>query len=169
VGADLEVLARQIWLYMLANVHYQIVTGEVVSPPDRFWYYLRDLLYGIQNAAETFQLKLEHLVGREAPRGVILSGAVGTDVPSLRNFLEVLSRYGLEYDSDNVDYFSPSRECFFINDRAAAVDAPDLTPPDLSPTSHAAYLNEKDARLQSWQVDLDATEADLKRTREEME
>ena len=77
VGADLEVLARQIWLglgpnptvleqhqifYMLANVHYQIITGEVVSPPDRLWYYLHDLVYGIQNAAMSFQLKLEHLV-----------------------------------------------------------------------------------------------------------
>ena len=77
VGADLEVLARQIWLglgpnptvleqhqifYMLANVHYQIITGEVVSPPDRLWYYLHDLVYGIQNAATSFQLKLEHLV-----------------------------------------------------------------------------------------------------------
>jgi hypothetical protein len=35
--------------YMLANVHYQIATSEVLPPPDRFWYYLLDLPLGIQN------------------------------------------------------------------------------------------------------------------------
>jgi hypothetical protein len=50
-GQDLEVLARQIWhglgpnpimsdrrqmFYMLANVHHQITTGEVLPPPDHF-------------------------------------------------------------------------------------------------------------------------------------
>jgi hypothetical protein len=29
--------------YMLANVHHQITTDEVLSSPDHFWYYLLDL------------------------------------------------------------------------------------------------------------------------------
>jgi hypothetical protein len=40
--------------YMLASVHHQISTSEVLSPPERFWYYLPDLPYGIQNAAVSF-------------------------------------------------------------------------------------------------------------------
>ena len=40
--------------YMLANVHHQIATSEVHPPPDRFWYYLPDLPFGIQNAAASF-------------------------------------------------------------------------------------------------------------------
>jgi hypothetical protein len=79
LGVDLKVLARQIRLdlglnptvleryqmcYMLVNIHYQIATGEVLSPLDCFWYYLPDMLYRIQNAATAFQLELEHLVSR---------------------------------------------------------------------------------------------------------
>jgi hypothetical protein len=33
--------------YMLANVHHQITTSEVLPLPDRFWYYLPDLSFGI--------------------------------------------------------------------------------------------------------------------------
>lgn len=33
--------------YMLADVHYQITTGELLPLLDRFWYYLLDLPYGI--------------------------------------------------------------------------------------------------------------------------
>jgi hypothetical protein len=41
--------------YMLANIHHQIATSEVLPPPDRFyWYYLLDLPFGIQNAAASF-------------------------------------------------------------------------------------------------------------------
>jgi hypothetical protein len=40
--------------YMLANVHHQIATGEVLPPPDRFWHYLPDLPFGIQNVAASF-------------------------------------------------------------------------------------------------------------------
>jgi hypothetical protein len=39
---------------MLANVHRQITTGEVLPPPNRFWYYLSDLPFGIQNAVASF-------------------------------------------------------------------------------------------------------------------
>ena len=47
--------------YMLANVHHQIATGEVLPTPDRFWYYLLDLPFGILNVAVSFQLEQEHL------------------------------------------------------------------------------------------------------------
>jgi hypothetical protein len=39
---------------MLANIHYQIITTEVLPLPDRFWYYLLDIPYGIQNALASF-------------------------------------------------------------------------------------------------------------------
>jgi hypothetical protein len=41
--------------------------------------------------------------------------------------------------------------------------------PDLSPRSHAAYLLEKEDHLLSWQVDLEATEAELKCQRQDVE
>jgi hypothetical protein len=82
--ADLEVLAQQIYhglvsnptmsehhqmFYMLANVHYQIATSEVLPSPKHFWCYLSDLSFGIQNAVMSFHLELdlEHLVSRETP------------------------------------------------------------------------------------------------------
>jgi hypothetical protein len=40
--------------YMLANIHYQIITGEVLPLPECFWYYLLDLPFRIQNAAASF-------------------------------------------------------------------------------------------------------------------
>ena len=67
--ADLKVLAQQIrhalgpnptmldrrqMFYMLTSIHHQIATGEVLPPPDRFWYYLQDLPFGIQNTAVSF-------------------------------------------------------------------------------------------------------------------
>lgn len=137
------VLERRQMFYMLASVHYQIATGEVLSPPDCFWYFLLDLPYGTPNVSSLFQLKLEHLVSREALHDVILSGASGTDVPSLRNFLEILSGLRPEYDSNDTGYFRPSRECFFIADGACIDTSPNLTPLDLSPTSPAAYHKEK--------------------------
>ena len=53
--------------YMLTNVHHQITTSEVLSPPDCFWYYLLALPFGIQDAAASFQMELEHLISREVP------------------------------------------------------------------------------------------------------
>jgi hypothetical protein len=47
--------------------------------------------------------------------GAILFGATGTNAPSLGVFLEILSGNGSEYNSDDVDYYSPSRECFHID------------------------------------------------------
>lgn len=52
------------------------------------------------------------------PCGVILLGTAGTNVPSLHNFLEILSGNGPEYASNNTGYFSPSCECYFIGDKA---------------------------------------------------
>jgi hypothetical protein len=69
LGADLEVLVHQIWrglglnptvsercqmFYMLANVHHQITTNEVLLLPYHFWYYLPNLPFEIQNAAASF-------------------------------------------------------------------------------------------------------------------
>lgn len=42
-------------------------------------------------------------------------------------------------------------------------------PPDLSPTSHAAYLKEKPEHLHTRQADLDVAQIKLERRREEME
>ena len=55
--------------YMLANIHHQITIGQVLPPPDHFWYYLLDLPFRIQNMATTIQLELEleHLISREVP------------------------------------------------------------------------------------------------------
>lgn len=116
--------------------------------------------------AASFHLKLEHLVSREVPCGVILSGAGRTDVSSPHNFLEILLGYRLEYDSNDARYFSPSCECFFIGGGATVEHAPELNPPDMSPTSCASYLKEKVALLQPQPMDLDASEAKLKRRRE---
>ena len=40
--------------YMLANIHRQIATGEVLLLPDCFWYYLLELPFGIQNMVASF-------------------------------------------------------------------------------------------------------------------
>jgi hypothetical protein len=63
----------------------------------------------------SFQLELEHLINHNAPWSTILSGAVGTDVPSLRAFLEILSGNGPEYDSDGIDYNNPPCMCYHID------------------------------------------------------
>jgi hypothetical protein len=125
---------------MLANVHHQITTREVLPRPYRFWYYLPDPPFRIQIVAASFQLELEHLISREASRSAILSGTVGTDVPLLCTFLEILSGNGLEYDSDDIDYNAPPRMCYHIDGEDLAEEAPELTPPDQSPRSHVAYL-----------------------------
>jgi hypothetical protein len=110
--------------YMLAKVHHQIATGEVLLPPDHFWYYLPDLPFGIQNAATSFQLELEHLISRKVPQSAILSSAAGTDVPSLRIFLEILSVNSPEYDFDNIDCYAPPHMCYHINGEDPLEEAP---------------------------------------------
>jgi hypothetical protein len=47
----------------------------------------------------SFQMELEHLISREVLQ---------------RTILGILLRNGLEYDSDDVDYYSPSYEYFHI-------------------------------------------------------
>ena len=88
-------------------------------------------------------MELEHHISHEAPRSAILSSAAGTNVLSLHTFLEILSGNGPEYDSDDIDYYSPSLMCFHIDGDNPIVDAPELTPPNQSPRNHAAYLHEK--------------------------
>jgi hypothetical protein len=52
-------------------------------------------------------MELEHLIRNEAPLCTILFGATGTDVPSLRTFLEILLGNSLKYDSDDIDCYVP--------------------------------------------------------------
>jgi hypothetical protein len=56
---------------VLANVHHQIATSEVLLPPNRFWYYLPDPLFEIQNVTVSFQMELEHLISHEVPWSAI--------------------------------------------------------------------------------------------------
>jgi hypothetical protein len=75
-------------------------------------------------------MELEHLISREAPRSTILSSAAGTDVLSLRTFLEILLGSDSEYDSDDVDYSAPPCICYHIDGDVIAEEAPKLTPSD---------------------------------------
>jgi hypothetical protein len=84
------------------------------------------------------QLELKYLISRTAPRSPILSGAVGTDVPSLRAFLETISGNGPEYDSNDIYYDAPACMCYHIDGEDLAEEAPKLTPPDQSPRSRVA-------------------------------
>jgi hypothetical protein len=113
--------------YMLANVHHQITTSKVLLSLGHFWYYLVDLPFRIQNAAMSFQMDLDHLISREAPWSTILSGAAGTNVPSLCTFIEILSGNGPEYDSDDIDCYAPSRMCYHIDGEFLAEEAPGLS------------------------------------------
>ena len=60
----------------------------------------------------------------------------------------------MEYDSDDVDYYSSSRECFHINGGIPTDDAPELAPPDLShPRSCGGYHRKKAVhRRPSWRM-----------------
>ena len=98
--------------------------------PNCFWYYLPDLPFGIQNAAASFQMEQEHLISREASRSAILSGAAGTDVPSLCAFLEILSWNDSEYESNDINYHAPPRICYHINGEVLLEEAPRLMPPN---------------------------------------
>jgi len=129
---------RRQMFYMLANVHHQIATGEVLPSPEHFWYYLLDLSFGIQNATSSFQLELEHLVSREAPWSALLSGTAGVDIPSLRTYLKIPSGNSLEYNSDDIDCYAPPRMCYHINGEDTVEEAPELMPLDQSPYNHAA-------------------------------
>ena len=92
---------------------------------------------------------MEHLICRKVPQSIILSGVVGTDVSSLRTFLEVLSGNGQEYDSDDIDYNAPPRMCYHNDSKAQPKEALGLMAPDQSPRSYAAYLQEKVDRLRA--------------------
>ena len=94
-------------------------------------------------------MELEHLICHEASRSTILSGVAGTNVLSLRTFLDILSGSDSEYDSDDVGYSAPPLMCYHIDGEVLAEEAPGLTPSDQSPRSHAAYLQEKEDRLRA--------------------
>jgi hypothetical protein len=58
----------------------------------------------------------------------ILFGIVGTDIPPLRAFLEVLSVNNPEYDSDAIGYNGPPRVCYHIDGEVQPEEAPRLMP-----------------------------------------
>ena len=80
--------------------------------------------------AASFQMELEHLISHEAPRSTILSSVIGTDVPSLRTFLKILSGNDLEYDFDDIDCYALPRMCYHIDGEDPIEEVPVLTPPD---------------------------------------
>jgi hypothetical protein len=102
------------------------------------------------------------------PWSTILSGVVGTDVPSLHAFLVILSRNDPEYDSDDINYNNPPCMCYHIKGEVQPEEALELTPPDQSPHSHTANLQEKADRLRTQQVDLEAVEAKLEHQRQDI-
>jgi hypothetical protein len=75
-------------------------------------------------------MELEHLISCEALRSTILSSTVGTNVPLLHTFLEILSGNDSEYDSDDIDYNAPPHMCYHISGEVLPKVAPRLTPPD---------------------------------------
>jgi hypothetical protein len=78
----------------------------------------------------SFQIELEHLISREAPRSPILSGTAGTDVLLLHTFLEILLGNDSEYDSDDIDYNAPPHTCYYINGEVLPKETPELMPLD---------------------------------------
>jgi hypothetical protein len=67
---------------------------------------------------------------------------------AMRTFLKILSGNDPKYDSDNIDCYAPPRMCYHIDGEDPIEEAPELTPLDKSPRSHANYLREKVACLQ---------------------
>jgi hypothetical protein len=126
--------------YMLANIYHQITTSEVLPPLDHFWYYLLNIPFGIHNATVSFQLELEHLVNREVPQSAILFGTVRVDVLSLCTFLEILSRNGLEYNSNDTDCYALPCMCYHIDGKVPIEEALELMPSDQSPRCRMNYL-----------------------------
>ena len=54
---------------------------------------------------------------------------------------------------------------YHVDSDDLADEASGLMPSDQSPHSHTAYLQEKADRLHTWQVDLEAAEAELESQR----
>jgi hypothetical protein len=57
--------------------------------------------------------------------------------------------------------------CYHIDGEVPLEEAPELTPLDQSPHSHAIYLQEKVDCLRALHVDLEAAEAELERQRQD--
>jgi hypothetical protein len=68
-------------------------------------------------------------------------------VPSLRAFLEILLGNGPEYDSDDINCYTPSCMCYHINGEDPPEEAPELTSQDQSPRCCMNYVYEKVAHL----------------------
>ena len=85
-------------------------------------------------------MELEHLISREAPRNAILSSVARTDVPSLRTFLEILSRDDPKYDFDDIDYYAPPCMCYHINGEVPTMELLKLMPSNQCPCSRLNYL-----------------------------
>jgi hypothetical protein len=64
----------------------------------------------------------------------------GTDVLSLRTFLEILSGNGPKNDSDDIDCYALPYMCYHIDGKVLAEEALELKPPDHSPHSRSTYL-----------------------------
>lgn len=82
-----------------------------------------------------------------APFGAILAGATRTDAPSLHTLLEVLLEDGPRNDLDGPGGYFSEHECFYLHGEQPPTEGPNVTPPDLSPMSHATYLWEKSEHL----------------------
>ena len=83
-------------------------------------------------------MELKHLISHEALRSTILSGAAGTDIPSLRTFIEILLGNSLEYDSNNIDCYTLPCMCYHIDSEVLAEVVLGLTRQDQSPCSRVA-------------------------------
>jgi hypothetical protein len=66
---------------------------------------------------------------------------------AILSFLVILSGNGIEYDSNDLDYYALSHMCFHIDGNNPIDDAPELTSSNQSPCNRANYLHEKAARL----------------------
>jgi hypothetical protein len=88
---------------------------------------------------------------------------MGADVPSPHTFREILLGNRLEYNSNDIDCYASPRMCYHIDGKVPTKEVHELMPLDQSPRSHVNYLQEKVARLQALQVDLEAAEVELKR------
>ena len=106
-------------------------------------------------------MELEHLISREASWSAILSGIAGANIPLLHTLLEILSKNGSGYNSNDINYYASPWMWYHIDGEVLAEEALRLMPPNQSPHSHVAYLQEKEDHLWAWQVDLEVIEAEV--------
>lgn len=90
-----------------------------------------------------FQNDLEQFTSMETPCGVVVSGTIETDAPTLLIFLEILLRANSEYDSDKAESFHPGREYYCIDGEPPLTNETKDTPlvPGKLPTSEKRQSN----------------------------